>query len=401
MNNDSVATDRTEAVRICLIRQSFYPSELSFRREVETLRRAGFETHVICLGASGVRNRCREEMISGVYVHRLPLARKKGGIARYMYDYLSFFFLAALKATCLHLRHWFAAVQVNTMPDFLVFATLVPKMLGAKIVVMMQEPVPELWQTLHNTPPSRILSLVEQAALAYADAALTVTQQLKEVYVSRGANPDKISVILNVPETRFLESDEETDETCSASEHFTLICHGAIEERYGHDTMLEAVALARSQIPDLRLRILGRGSYVDEFLALRSQLGLEDCVDYLGWVPLPQMVQELRAADVGIVAQKSSPYSNLVHTNKMYQFIAFGKPVLASRLRSVEAYFGDDALRYFEPGDSESLAAGIVELYQDPAKRQALVEDAQRLYAQYNWENQEDIYLSVYRALIN
>lgn len=389
--------------RICLIRQSVYPYELSFRREVETLCRAGFETHVICLDAPEDNHR-REETINDVHVYRLPLTRKKTSTARYMYDYLSFSFLAALKVTSLHLRHRFAAIQVNTMPDFLVFATFIPKMLGTKIVVMMQEPVPELWQTLRNAPPPRILSIAEQAALAYAHTAFTVTQQLKDVYVSRGADPDRISVILNVPESRFLESglepEEETLETPSDPEHFTLICHGAIEERYGHDTMLEAVALAKSQIPSLRLRILGRGSYVDEFLAQRTRLGLEDCVDYLDRVSLPQMVQELRAADVGIVAQKSSPYSNLVHTNKMYEYIALGKPVLASRLKAVAAYFGDDALRYFSPGDPEDLAEGILDLYQRPDKRQALVENSQTLYNQYCWEKQKEVYLSTYRSLL-
>ena len=386
--------------RICLIRQSVYPYELSFRREVETLHRAGFETHVICLDAPEEDNHRREEIINGVYVHRLSLTRKKSSIARYLYDYLSFSFLAALKVTSLHLRHRFAAIQVNTMPDFLVFATLIPKMLGTKLVVMMQEPVPELWQTLRNAPPPRILKIVEQAALAYAHAALTVTNQLKDVYVSRGANPDKISVILNVPETRFLESEEKVVETPSDTKHFTLICHGAIEERYGHDTMLEAMTLVKSQIPNLRLRILGSGSYVDEFLAQRTRLGLEDCVDYLGWVSLSQLVQELRAADVGIVAQKSSPYSNLVHTNKMYEYIALGKPVLTSRLKAVEAYFSNDALRYFEPGDAESLAQAILDLYQHPDKRRRLVQNSQRLYDQYKWEQQKKIYLSVYRELL-
>jgi glycosyltransferase involved in cell wall biosynthesis len=386
--------------RICLIRQSVYPYELCFRREVETLHRAGFEAHVICLDRSEENNRHKEEIINGVYVHRLPLTRKKTSIARYLYDYLSFSFLAALKVTRLHLRRPFAAIQVNTMPDFLVFATLIPRMLGTKVMVMMQEPVPELWQTLHDTPPPRILTVVEQAALAYAHAAFTVTQQLKDVYVCRGADPKNIYVILNVPDIRLLESEEETVETSPDTEHFTLICHGAIEERYGHDTMLEAVALVRSQIPHLRLRVLGRGSYVDEFLSQRTHLGLEDCVDYLGWVPLSQMVRELRAADVGIVAQKSSPYSNLVHTNKMYEYIAFGKPVLASRLRAVEAYFGDDALHYFKPGDPESLAEGVLELYRHPAQRRRLVENAQRLYDDYKWKKQKETYLSVYRNLL-
>jgi glycosyltransferase involved in cell wall biosynthesis len=384
--------------RICLIRHSVYPYELSFRREVETIYRAGFETHVICLNTN--KNDLQaEEIIGGVYVHRMPLTRKKTSIIRYIYDYLSFFLLTAFTVTKLHLQHRFVAIQVNTMPDFLVFATLIPKILGAKIVVMMQEPVPELWQTLHNTQPPRILKLIEQAALAYAHAALTVTQQLKDVYVSRGAKADKISVILNVPETRFLELNEEKEMSQSlsgANNHFSLICHGAIEERYGQDTILEAIHLIRSQIPNLRLRILGRGSYVNQFLEQRSRLELEECVDYLGFVSFSEMIHELQSADIGIVAQKSSPYSNLVHTNKMYEYIAMGKPVLASRLKAVNAYFDDDSLYFFEPGDANSLAQAILDLYQHPAKCQKLVKNSQRLYHQYKWEQQKQIYLAVY-----
>jgi glycosyltransferase involved in cell wall biosynthesis len=386
--------------RVCFIRQAVYPYELSVRREVETLHQAGFEAHVICFGG---KQHGRHEVIEGVFVHRIPLVRKKTSMARYIYEYTSFFIRAALKVTTLHLRRPFDAVQVNTMPDFLVFATLIPKLLRAKVVVMMHEPVPELWQTLKGSSPPRILTMAEQSALAYVDAALTVTQQLKDTYVSRGADPDKISVILNVPESRFLAAEGSTVEALSEADdvdHYTLVCHGAVEERYGHDTMLEAVALVKPQIPGLRLRILGKGSYQDEFLALVKKMELEDCVQYLGFVPLAQMIQELREADVGIVAQKSSPYSNLVHTNKMYEFIALGKPVLASRLKSVEAYFGEDALYYFEPGDAQSLAKGILDLYQHPGKRQVLVQNAQALYEQYRWEKQKEIYLSVYHTLL-
>lgn len=384
--------------RICFVRQSVYPYELSVRREVETMYRAGYETHIICLSA---KNHEREEVIDGVHVHRIPLGRKKTSIVRYMYDYLSFFLLATLKLTRLHFQRRFDAIQINTMPDFLVFSAFIPKLLGAKVVTMMHEPVPELWQTMHCSRPPRVLQMAEQAALRYVDASFTVTQQLKDTYVRRGADPNKISVILNVPETRFLGLDQGSAEaTARDNDYFTLISHGAIEERYGHDTMLEAVALVKSQIPNFRLRILGKGSYQDEFLTQIERMELEEQVQFLGWVSRARMIQELRASDVGIVAQKSSPYSNLVHTNKMYDFIAFGKPVLASRLKSVEAYFGEDALYYFEPGDAESLAQGILDLYQHPIKREALVENSQKLYDQYKWEKQKDIYLSVYKVLL-
>jgi len=392
-------TKNESTPRICYIRQSAYPYELSFRREVETMRDAGYETHVICTDARHMdSSHSLEERIEGVHVHRLPLTRKKTSLFRYLYDYASFFLLASLRISILHLKHPFRFVQVNTMPDFLVFAAFLPKLLGAKVGVMMQEPVPELWYTQRNKRAPWIIRFSEQAALRYADTAFTVSQQLKETFVSRGANPDKITVLLNVPESSYLGYDD--DNSQPDPNYFTLICHGAIEKRYGHDTILHAMSLVKDKIPNLRLKILGKGSYLEGFLALVKELDLSDRVSYLGYVPRSQMVHELRTSNVGIVAQKSSPYSNLVHTNKMYEYIDLGLPVIASKLASVAAYFDDEALCYFNPGDPKSLSQAILDLYNHPQKRQALIENAQALYEKYQWARQRQEYLAAYRDLI-
>jgi len=384
------------AKRACIIRQGTYPYDLLLRREAEALRDGGFEVDVICEPLSKDK---AEEVISGVHVYRLPARLKRGGVIPYVTSYIRFFFSAAFKVTTLHLRHRYSLIQVNTMPDFLVFVTLIPRLMGAKVGLFMYEPMPELWATLYNKRLIvRLLEVLQRWAIGYAHVVFAVTQQQKETFVARGANGDKITVVLNVPDPRLWE--QFVPATTTPKEHFTLICHGAIEERYGHDTMLQAVEWVRAQIPNLRLRILGNGSYRDEFVAQIKARGLETTVQYLGWVPLQQMVEELYNADVGIVAQKSSPYSNLVHTGKMYDFLAFGKPVLASRLGAVRAYFDEDALCFFEPGDAESLAKGILDLYQYPDRRQVLVENSQRLYLQYKWEKQKEIYLSAYQALI-
>ncbi len=385
---------------VCLIRQSIYPYDLLVRREAETLQQAGYDVHIICLQRlpdDPIQQ--MEEVINGVQVHRIPLVRKKTSNARYAFEYLSFALLAALKVTRLHGKQHFDVVQVNSMPDLLVFAAFIPKLLGAKVFSMMYEPTPELWEDLRRSRPPFVLALVEQMALAFADRTFTVTQQLKETYVSRGAKPEKIHVVLNAPDESFLSASFTPPE--KDTQYFTVICHGAIEERYGLDTLLDAAALVRSDIPNLRVRILGKGTYVETLLAKREQLGLEDCVEYLGYVPLETMLRELRAADVGVVAQKSSPYSNLVHTGKMYEYIALGKPVLASRLRSVAAYFDDNALAFFESNDPHSLAAGLLDLYQHTERRKLLVRNAAALYERYRWEQQKDVYLSVYRKFVH
>ena len=380
------------AKRICIVRHHTY--DLLVRREAETLRDAGFDVDVICVGA---RDKGNALTINGVRTYHVPIQRKKGGLIRYLFEYASFFLAAAWTLTSLHLRRPFACIQVNNMPDFLVFATLIPRLLGSKVTMVMYEPTPELWATKYNDLRLvKLLELVERLSLRYAHAIFAVTEPMKQVFVRRGCPARKINVILNAPETRFFERSVPVEKDLA---HFTCVCHGAIEERYGHDTMLNAIARVRSQIPGLQLRILGWGSYLDEFLAQVTELGLEEHVQYLGFVPLAQMVTELERADVGIVAQKSSPYSNLVHTGKMYDYFTFGLPVLTSRLKAVEAYFDADSVCFFEAGDAESLGNGILDLYQNPEKRRRLVENSQRLYDQYKWAEQREIYLSVYREI--
>jgi glycosyltransferase involved in cell wall biosynthesis len=382
--------------RACIVRHSFYPNDLLVQREALALAEIGLEVDVFCLRGS---NQVAEESIDGIHVYRLPLGRRKGGIGRYVLDYFSFFWLVALKLTINYLRRPYAAIQVNTMPDFLVFATLIPRLLGAKVTLQMYEPVPELWATKFNSVALvSLMKLVEQMSLRYAHRAFAVTQQLKDTYVSRGADADKITVILNVPDSRLFE----VAPTVSApsGNGFRLICHGAIEERYGHDTMLQALSMVRSAIPGIQLRITGNGAYLDSFLTQVQALDLGEQVHYLGYVSLSQLVAELQTADVGIVAQKSSPYSNLVHTGKMYDYMAFGKPVIASRLRAVQAYFGGESIRFFEPGDAEDLAEAIVDLYRDPDLRRSLADNAGLLYERYKWENQRAVYQATYRSLL-
>ncbi len=84
------------------------------------------------------------------------------------------------------------------MPDFLVFCAAFAKLTGAKVVAYMNEPTPELAQTIFGSPRiTRLMVRFEQAALRFADRAVTVTPQLRDRYAERGADASRISVVLN------------------------------------------------------------------------------------------------------------------------------------------------------------------------------------------------------------
>lgn len=395
---------------IAIVRHSFYPFELNVRREAEALRDQGFDVTVICLRG---KDEAARETVDGVDVHRLPVSHRRGSISRYLFEYNAFFVLASWRLARLHRRRRFVAVQVNTMPDYLVFAALYPKRTGARVVLHLHEPVPELFATMFPgrwfTPGFvRVLSWVEQRAIRFADRVITVTDQMRDNFVRRGADASKFTVVVNVPDDRYFRFELYEDlarrtraarEDEAARGAFRVVTHGAIEERYGYDTIVRAVAAVRGDVPGVEFRFMGGGDYLDEVTRLADSLGVGDRVHYLGFVPFEKMIEEILLADVCVVAVKESPYSVLVHTNKMYEYMAMQRPIIASRLASVAAYAPDDAVLFFPPGDSDALAGQIRWAATHPEALAARVDKTTAFYESVRWARERARYTGQYEEL--
>ncbi len=401
---------RAKKIRVCIVRHSFYPSELNVRREAQALVGEEFDVSVICLRGE---KESANETIDGVRVYRMPIGHKRGRIGRYIFEYNAFFILASIKLFLLHIRRRFHAVQVNTMPDALVFTALIPKLTGAKIVLHMHEPVPELFATMFTGwyVPAVIcvLKWVEKISLKFADRVLTVTRDMRDNFGRRGADINRITVIVNVPDDDIFLP-EKFNHLADRIEHakkeerrkgiFRVFCHGAIEKRYGIDLIIKAVAHVKERVPGVRFRFLGKGSYIGEVLDLAAELKVADNVNYLGFVPFENMVEEILTADVGIVPMKKNPYSVLVHTNKMFEYLALGLPVIASRLDAVASYFPDDSLLYFEPGNWEDLAEKLFHSFAHPDELARRTAEASNVYETYRWSRERKKYIGVYHALL-
>jgi glycosyltransferase involved in cell wall biosynthesis len=181
---------------------------------------------------------------------------------------------------------------------------------------------------------------------------------------------------------------------------YRVLCHGAIEKRYGIDLIVRAVARLKEDIPGIEFRLMGSGDYLPDVLALAKELGAEPHVSFLGFVSFETMIEEILTADVTVVPIKKNPYSVLVHTNKMYEYAALHKPVVASRLDSVAAYFPEDSLVFFEPGDDKDLAEKLRYVFAHPEEMAQRIKNATEIYETYRWEREKKKYLGVYRALL-
>jgi len=382
--------------RVCVIRQGYFPLDTRVRREVHALAGAGHEVDVICVRRPGEP---RRERRGRVRVLRLPAPlRRTDGAVRYVAQYAAFGLAVAIVAAVLHARRRWDVVQVNSMPDALVFAAAAPRLLGARVVLDLHECMPEFFQVKFGVGPRhpavRLVAAAEQAAIRFADRVITCTEQMREAFVARGARADKIEVVLNAADEAIFDAHRHPP--AARNGRFTLICHGAIERSYGHDTLLHAAALARDEIPGLRVEIYGDGTFRPELERLARELGLDGCVRIsAGWAPIEQLVAAIAAADAGVVAMRRDAFRDLTHCNKMFDLIAMRRPAIVSRTRAVEAYFGEGCFAYFESGDEHGLADAIRALHREPELRDRLAARATAVAAPYRWDRQREIYREV------
>ena len=386
--------------RILIIRQFRFPNDIRVRREVQALLDAGHEVDVLGLAGDGEPRRATW---NGVRILRLPLATRRSSAARYFFEYGAFALFAAVVGSVRHLWRRYDMVQVHSLPDPLVFSALVPKLLGAKVMLDLLETMPEFFATrFPDASPraNRVVEKAEQSSIRFADHVITCTEQMKEAFVGRGAPPGKIDVILNSADETIYDIERYPARERTPG-RFSLIMHGTVEERYGIDTAIEAIALLADELPGLELEVYGDGTYRETLERLASERGVADRVHFQrGWVPLPDLVRAISEADAGVVAMKRDAFRDLTHCNKMFELITMRRPALMSRTRSVEAYFDGDSFAWFESDDPADLARAIRRVHDDPALGEALVTNAARRNDAYRWEHQRTHYQRVVARLL-
>ncbi len=252
---------------------------------------------------------------------------------RYITRYTTFLLLASVVVAARHLRRPYDLVQVHSMPDILVLAGLIPRLLGARVVLDLHEVMPEFFATKFGRPIShpavKLVVAAEQLSIKLADHALTCTEQMRDAFVSRGAPAEKITVILNSADENVFRVDHSARR--SSADRFTLVCHGSIEERYGLDVVVEALALLPDELSDVHFDIYGDGAFRPRLEMLAEDRGVADRAHFSqGFVPMEELLAGLSAADAGVVAMKQDAFRDLTHCNKMYEFLALRLPVISS-----------------------------------------------------------------------
>jgi len=125
--------------RVAMVTYSPYPDDPRPRRAISALMDAGMTVDLICLGQGGAQKRNTSDAIS---VLRVPMKHRRGGKLTYAWQYGSFILISSFIFALRSFKRRYDLVYVHNMPDILVLSALVPKALGAKVILDCMIPCP-------------------------------------------------------------------------------------------------------------------------------------------------------------------------------------------------------------------------------------------------------------------
>ncbi|MFZ0640138.1 MAG: glycosyltransferase family 4 protein [Candidatus Acidiferrales bacterium] len=391
--------------RVAMVTFSPYPFDPRPRRAVDALVKEGMSVDLVCLADEEGPWR---ESLHGVEVLRVPLKRNRGGKFAYAYQYSAFILLSSAIMALRSLSRRYHLVYVHNMPDILVVTALIPKAFGAKVIIDLHDPMPELMTTIFEASPEswsvRLLRHLEKWSLKRADLVLTVNIACKRIFASRSCNAEKIDVVMNSPDERIFPFCAPASHVSTKARHerFVIMYHGSIVERNGLDLAVDALAHVRENFPAAELWIYGSPtSFVERVLETARGKGLGQAVHYFGRTRLEDIAQAVKNCDVGVIPNQRNPFTEINTPVRIFEYLALGKPVVAPRTPGIQDYFDKESLLFFEPGDSKDLAQQIMRVFARPREVAGIVGRGQRVYQAHTWEQERDTLLHRVTELLN
>lgn len=321
-------------------------------------------------------------------------------------NYVTYFASACLAG--LRLDRPDVIVALTDPPIIGLAACLASRRYGVPFVMSYRDVFPEvatLLEDFHVASVNAILQRVNRFLVAHAERVVVLGESMKRRLVEgKGAEPSKTVVI---PDWADCEAIVPSPKRSAFSE-----AHGLADKfvvmhagNMGLSQNLESVVAAAEYLRDLRdlvLLFVGEGVKKPALQTIARDRGLTN-VRFLPYQPKADLATTFAAADCFIVSL-SVGLSGFIVPSKLYAILAAGRPYVTAMERDSEAVRiaeEEGCGLVAEPGDAESLAARIRDLYLDRHRTEEMGARARQVGLRFDRRAGVAAYEALARRLVN
>jgi len=364
-------------------------------QEATTLRSAGYGVSIICPTGKGYEKKF--ESIDGIDIHRYDLPNEAEGALGYLIEYSAALFWTFL----LSLRIRFDVIHACNPPDLFFLIGGFYKLFGKKFLFDHHDANPELYEAKFGRRGFlwKVMVWVEKLTFRTADVSIATNESYRRIALTRGGmDPDKVFVVRSGPSLERMKI-QKSDERLKQGRKFLVGYVGVMGKQEGIDLLLQSVAHLVKQRQDVHFALVGGGTSLEEMKALARELGVADYVTFTGRAPDAELLAVLNTADVCVNPDVANEMNDISTMNKIMEYMALGKPIVQFDLTEGR-YSAQDASLYAKRNDPADFACKIIELVDDPARRERMGEyGRRRVLDTLEWRHEVPRLLAAYEAL--
>jgi glycosyltransferase involved in cell wall biosynthesis len=287
-------------------------------------------------------------------------------------------------------------------------AGLIGNALGIPVVLDMAENYPAALIAYQNRFYKPFLfrngwlpKAYERVALRLVTHTFVVAEEQRQRLYHQGVGRHRITLVGNTPELAAFAPNGHTSRhaTPGAPSPLTVLYVGKLDAHRGVDLLIRAMSTVVKKFETARLILVGDGTQTTRLQELTGALGLDAVVTFAGWVRFHDIPAYIENSTVCLIPHLKSEHTDTTLPNKLFDYMAFGKPVIASDCTPLKRIVEETGCGLtFRSGDVSDLARALVEVLSDPHRAQKGLNGKQAVMEQYNWERDAGTFLKTIHA---
>jgi len=370
--------------------------------EARTLVAAGAVVSVIC--PTGKGHEARYECLEGVHIHRHPLPLEAEGALGFVLEYGAALLWESWLAWKILFTRGFDVIHGCNPPDLIFLVAWQFRLLGKPFIFDHHDICPELYEAKFGRRGFmwRLMVGLEKLTFRSAKVSIATNHSYRKIAIERGGMaPDNVFVVRSGPDVDRLRRVDPVPEWRNGRRHMVGYV-GVMAEQEGIDLLIDAVEqiVRRRHRDDIQFCLVGGGPSLTRLTAMASERGLSDYITFTGRAPDQVLFEVLSTMDLGVNPDRVNVMNDKSTMNKIMEYMAMGKPVV--QFDVTEGRFSaQQASLYARPNDPVDLAAKIIELIDDPARRDAMgAYGRRRVEQELGWHHQIAPLLNAYRKAL-